>query len=58
MKFSDLHPDEKDIDEGPVFINRRSQGNAPLYPLSIIIALSFLLDNNKAHLFKKTSIRN
>ena len=53
MKSSNLHPEERVADEDEVVINGPLKGYAPLYPLSIIIALSFLLDNTEAHLFRK-----
>lgn len=53
MKSPNLHPDERDAGEEPSFINRRLQGYAPLYPLSVIIALSFLLDSTEARLFRQ-----
>ena len=53
MKFSNLHPDERGAGEEPVFINGQLKGYAPLYPLSIIIAMSFLLNSTEAHLFRK-----
>ena len=53
MKFSNLHPDERGTGEESVFINGRLKGYAPLYPLSAIIALSFLLDSTEAHLFRE-----
>ena len=53
MKSSNLHPEERVADEEEVVINGPLKGYAPLYPLSIIIALSFLLDNTEAHLFRK-----
>ena len=53
MKSSNLHPDERGAGEEPVFINGQLKGYAPLYPLSIIISLSFLLNNTEAHLFRK-----
>ncbi len=42
MTSSDLHPDERGAGQEPVFINGQPKGYAPLYPLSIIISLSFL----------------
>ena len=39
MKSSNLHPDERGAGEEPVFINGQLKGYAPLYPLSIIIAM-------------------
>ena len=53
MKSPNLHPDERDAGEEPVFISGQLKGYAPLYPLPIIIALSFLLDSTEAHLFRK-----
>lgn len=53
MKSSNLHPDERGAGEEPVFINGQLKGYAPLYPLPIIIALSFLLDSMEAYLFRK-----
>ena len=53
MKFSDQHPDERGAGEEEVIINGQLKGYAPLYPLPIIIALSFLLDSTEAHLFRK-----
>ena len=52
MKSSNLHPDERGAGEEPVFIIGQLKGYAPLYPLSIIIALSFLLSSTEAHLFR------
>ena len=53
LKVSSPHPDERDTGELEVFVNGLLKGYAPLYPLSIIIALSYQLDNMKAHLFRK-----
>ena len=53
MKSSNLHPDERGAGEEPVFISGQLKGCAPLYPLPVIIALSFQLDNTEAHLFRK-----
>ena len=53
MKFSNLHPDERSAGQEPVFINGQPKGYAPLYPLPVIIVLSFLLDSTDAHLFRK-----
>ena len=53
LKTSHLHPDEKDAGEEEVFVNGQPRGYAPLYPLPIIIALSFQLDSTEAHLFRK-----
>lgn len=53
LKTSHLHPDERDAGEEEVFVNGQPRGYAPLYPLPIIIALSFQLDSTEAHLFRK-----
>lgn len=53
IKSSDLHPNERGAGEEEVIINRQRKGYTPLYPLSVIIALSFLLDSTEAHLFRK-----
>lgn len=53
MKSSNLNPDERDAGEEEVVKNGETVGYAPLYPLSTIIALSFLLDSTEAHLFRK-----
>ena len=52
MKSSNMHPDERSAGEEPVFISGQLKGCAPLYPLPVIIALSFLLDSTEAHLFR------
>ena len=51
MASSDLHPDERVAGEEEVIINGQLKGYAPLYPLPVIIAQSFLLDSTEAHLF-------
>ena len=53
MASSDLHPDERVAGEEEVIINGQLKGYAPLYPLPVIIAMSFLLDSTEAHLFRK-----
>ena len=53
IKTSDLHPDEKVAGEEEVIINGQLKGYAPLYPLPVIIVLSFLMDSTEAHLFRK-----
>ena len=53
LKVSPLHPDERDTGEQEVYVNGRLRGYAPLYPLTIIIALSYQLDSAEAHLFRK-----
>ena len=52
MKSSNMNPDERSAGEEPVFISGQLKGCAPLYPLPVIIALSFLLDSTEAHLFR------
>ena len=53
IKSSNLHPDERVAGEEEVIINGQLKGYAPLYPLPVIIVLSFLLDSTEAHLFRK-----
>ena len=53
LKVSPLQPDERDTGEQEVYVKGRLRGYAPLYPLTIIIALSYLLDSTEAHLFRK-----
>ena len=53
MKSSNLHPNERVAGEEDVIINGQLKGYAPLYPLPIIIALSFLLDSTEAYLFRE-----
>ena len=52
IKTSDLHSDERVAGEEEVIINKQLKGYAPLYPLPVIIALSFQLDSTEAHLFR------
>ena len=53
LKTSHLHPDERNAGKEEVFVNGRLRGYAPLYPLTIIIALSYQLDSMEAHFFRK-----
>ena len=53
LKISPLHPDERNVGEVEVFVNGQPRGYAPLYPLTIIIALSYQLDSTEVHLFRK-----
>lgn len=53
LKVSPLQPDERDTGEQEVYVNGRLRGYAPLYPLSIIIALSYQLDSTEVHFFRK-----
>jgi len=53
IKSSNLHPDERGAGQEEVINGRECVGYASLYPLSTIIALSFLLDSMEAHLFRK-----
>ncbi|MBM6993633.1 MAG: hypothetical protein I3J02_10305 [Prevotella sp.] len=52
IKSFNLYPEEMGAGEEPVFISGQLNGYAPLYPLPIIIALSFQLDSMEAHLFR------
>ena len=52
LKVSPLQPDERDTGEQEVYVNGQLRGYAPLYPLTIIIALSYQLDSMEAHLFR------
>ena len=53
LKISPLQPEERDAGEVEVFVNGHLRGYALLYPLTIIIALSYQLDSAEAHLFRK-----
>ena len=53
LKIFSLHPEERNIGEVEVFVNGQLKGYASLYPLSIIIALSYQLDSTEAHFFRK-----
>lgn len=53
MRFSNLHPNERIAGEEDIYANEQLKGYAPLYPLLVIIALSFQLDSTEAHLFRK-----
>ncbi|MCI6161361.1 MAG: hypothetical protein MR681_08540 [Prevotella sp.] len=53
MKSSNLHPDERGAGGEDIYANEQLKGYAPLYPLPIIIALSFQLDSTEAHLFRE-----
>ena len=53
LKAYPLQPEERAAGEVEVFVNGRLRGYAPLYPLSIIIALSYQLDSTEVHLFRK-----
>ena len=52
MKSSNLHPDERSAGDEEITVNRQLKGYAPLYSITTIIALSFLLDSTEAHLFR------
>ena len=52
LKVSPLQPEERDTGEVEVFVNGHLRGYALLYPLTIIIALSYQLDSMEAHLFR------
>ena len=53
LKTYTLQSGERDAGELEVYVNGQLKGYAPLYPLSIIIALSYQLDSTEAHLFRK-----
>ncbi len=53
VKSSNLHPDERSAGQKEVIKKGETVGYSPLYPLPIIIALSFLLDSMEAYLFRK-----
>ena len=53
QKSSNLHFDEMCAGEKAMVRDNELTGYAPLYPLSAIIALAFLLDSMEAHLFRK-----
>ena len=53
IKSSNLHLDERVAGEEDIYANEQLKGYAPLYPLPVIIALSFQLDSTEAHLFRK-----
>ena len=53
IKSSNLHLDERVAGEEDIYANEQLQGYAPLYPLPVIIAMSFHLDSTEAYLFRK-----
>ena len=53
LKAYPLQPEERDAGELEVYVNGLLKGYTPLYPLSIIIALSYQLDSTEARLFRK-----
>ena len=53
LKTYPLQSEERDAGELEVYVNGQLKGYAPLYPLSIIIALSYQLDNTEAHFIRK-----
>ena len=53
LKTFSLHPEERNVGEVEVFVNGQLKGYASLYPLSIIIALSYQLDSMEAYFFRK-----
>ena len=60
-----LYPDERSAGERVIVRDNELVGYVPLYPLPIIIALSFQLDSTEAHFFRKyiihelqTTVRN
>lgn len=53
IKSSNLHLDKRVAGEEDIYANEQLKGYAPLYPLPVIIALSFQLDSTEVHLFRK-----
>ena len=53
LKEPSLRPNERNAGEQEVFVNGHLRGYAPLYPLSIIIALSYQLDSTEVHFIRK-----
>lgn len=53
IKSSNLHPEERSTVERVTVRDKELAGYASLYPLPIIIALSFQLDSTGAHFFRK-----
>ena len=53
LKAYPLQPEERAAGEVEVFVNGRLRGYALLYPLTIIIALSYQLDSMEAYFFRK-----
>ena len=53
LKTYPLQSEERAAGEVEVFVNGHLRGYAPLYPLTIIIALSYQLDSMEAHFFRK-----
>ena len=53
IKSSNLYLDERVAGEEDIYANEQLKGYAPLYPLPVIIALSFQLDSTEAHLFRE-----
>ena len=53
LKTYPLQSEERAAGEVEVFVNGHLRGYALLYPLTIIIALSYQLDIMEAHLFRK-----
>lgn len=53
LKTYPLQSEERSAGEVEIYVNGLLKGYAPLYPLSIIIALSYQLDSTEVHLFRK-----
>ena len=58
MKFSNLHPDERSAGEEDIYANEQLKGYAPLYPLPVIIALSFQWTAQKHICSESIFVRN
>lgn len=53
LKTYPLQSEERAAGEVEVYVNGLLKGYASLYPLTIIIALSYQLDSTEAHFFRK-----
>lgn len=53
LKTYTLQSGERDAGELEVYVNGQLKGYAPLYPLTIIITLSYQLDSMEAYFFRK-----
>ena len=58
MRFSILYPDERSAGEEDIYANKQLKGYAPLYPLPVIIALSFQWTAQKHICSESIFVRN
>ena len=58
IKFSNLHLDERVAGEEDIYANEQLKGYAPLYPLPVIIALSFQWTAQKHICSESIFVRN